>query len=76
MNRKQLQEWLEQFPEDTVINVVVVASNSHAYGGSTIDLEVFTGDGHQYHYFDHTFYDKLHKSRDLCDEPHLTLGEY
>ena len=35
MNRKQFQEWLDQFPEDTLIEVTVQAASGSWYTGDS-----------------------------------------
>lgn len=76
MNRKQFQEWLEQFPEDTEIYVVVEVSDSNAFGGSTIDVDVFNGDDNQYQYADYSLYGEVFKPHDVNEERHLILGGF
>lgn len=42
MNRKEMQEWLDQFPEDTEIEVVV-AEDGPAWAGTMTREEEFDG---------------------------------
>lgn len=43
MNRREMQEWLEQFPEDTEIEVVVVEAGT-GWHGDTNSVVAFTGE--------------------------------
>jgi hypothetical protein len=48
MNRKEFQEWLEQFPEDTVIEVGIQQSAPSYCPYGEVKFEEFVGDYDQH----------------------------
>lgn len=61
MNRKEYQQWLDKFPEDTLIEVVVHRRGSGYYdqgGNATIEAFDPVEDGWGYNYNGHFDYHK------------------
>lgn len=76
MNRKQLQEWLEQFPEDTEILVVVEKDMDNGYVGVIYDDELFTGDESQFHYTDLTGKKGIRSDDPQYNKKYLLMGMF
>lgn len=76
MNRKQLQEWLEQFPEDTEVLVVVEKDLDNGYVGVIYDDELFTGDESQFNYTDLTGEKGIRSDDPQYDKKYLLLGMF
>jgi len=75
MNRKEFQEWLDQFPEDTKIEVVVV-EEGRAWGGDTNKVVEF--DAVEFDHFEFTDFTEnkfIGPDHPLKNTKTLVLGE-
>lgn len=71
MNRKEFQEWLDQFPEDTVIQVVEANSSSYLI---TTRMVEFNADLNQYYFTDLTNNPFVEESSPHSGKKFLELG--
>lgn len=70
MNRKEFQQWLEQFPEDTIIEVVVQESDNWSDRAVFAD---FIADPSEFEYLDFTN-NPYSKGKPYDKKKYLRLG--
>lgn len=74
MNRKQFQEWLEQFPEDTEIDVIIQEESRgyESYGEAV--AKTFEGTEEQFEFVDFTGNQFVKKEDAHFNKRFLTIG--
>ena len=76
MNRKEFQEWLEQFPEDTEIEVVIQTSSRNYESYGRAQSTTFVGDELTDHeYVDFTGNQFVQPTDSFFEKKILTLGQ-
>lgn len=75
MNRKQFQEWLDQFPEETIIQVGVQQSPPSYCPYGEVVFEVFRDDPYETYEYTNFVGNKWAKETDYyCNKKYLELG--
>jgi len=74
MNRVQFQQWLEQFPEDTIIEVGVQERSSGWESYGAVKFEEFIGDYDQHDFFDFTGNQYIGNDHPYYGKVYLQLG--
>lgn len=74
MNRKQFQEWLNQFPEDTEIDVIIQEESRgyESYGEAVV--QKFEGKEEQFDFVDFTGNQFVKKEEPHFNKRYLTVG--
>ncbi len=74
MNRKQVQEWLNQFPEDTEIDVIIQEESTgyESYGEAV--AKKFEGTEEQFDFVDFTGNRFIKKEEPHFNKRYLTIG--
>lgn len=71
MTNEEFQQWLRQFPDDAIIEVVV-AGDAPMYASNEVE---FDGEERQYLFRDFSGHHNLKPGDDLYGKKFLTLGE-
>ena len=74
MNRKEFQEWLEQFPEDTIIEVGIQQSAPSYCPYGEVKFEEFVGDYDQHDLLDFRDINVIGNQRAYHGKVYLQLG--
>lgn len=75
MNRKQFQEWLDQFPEETIIEVAVQQSAPSYFPYGEVKFEIFSDDPYvTYEYTDFTNNKFAKETDEYYGRKYLQLG--